>query len=354
MLFAAAQCAQPPSRALFISVIQNPPVLSSREDIIKLIEFAKQARVKVLFVQVYRSGQAWFPSQMANDAPYEKCRKSLSTDPFALLIAQAHAQGIQVHAWLNLMSLGNNTQANFLKKYGTDVLTRNLSDKKNLADYKIDRQYFLEPGDWRVRQDLTKTVEEILNAYPDLDGIQFDYIRYPDVNPHYGYTKLNIERFKKFSGLQTIDETSLVWQDWRRAQVTELLTMLVKTVRSKRPKMQVSTTGCMPYARAYYEAYQDWGSWISGGLVDFVTIMDYSTDLKQFERWIRPLKENTADFSKVRIAVGAEKLVHAPEIFEQEFLSCEKMGTMCAVFHYGNILQSPAIKEFLIDDKKSL
>ena len=103
----------------------------------------------------------------------------------------------------------------------------------------------------------------------------------------------------------------------------------------------------MPYARAYYEAYQDWPSWLSHGLVDFVTIMDYSIDLKQFERWITAVKGKTTDFSKVKIAVGAYKLVHSPEIFEQEFRSCEQMGVTCAIFHYGSVLENSELKVFL-------
>jgi uncharacterized lipoprotein YddW (UPF0748 family) len=348
-----AKCSEPAGRALFVSVVQHPPVFSSRQEIMKLIDFAKQAHIKILFVQIYQKGQAWFPSRVADATPYEKCRKALFEDPFALLIRQAHHQGIQVHAWLNLLSLGNNTNANFLKKYGTDVLTRNLKEKNKLEDFEIDKQYFLEPGDWRVRDDLAKMVEEILRAYPDLDGIQFDYIRYPDRNPHYGYTKINIELFKKTYGIKTIDEESPIWKDWRRAQVTGLLARLVKIVRSLRPNMQVSTTGCMPWARAYYEAYQDWSSWLSGGLVDFVTIMDYSVDLKEFERWITTLKEKRTDFSKVKIAVGAYKLVHSPEIFEREFGSCEKMGTTCAVFHYGSVLENPELYVFLTGRKQA-
>ena len=167
-------------------------------------------------MQIYHGGQAWFPSKVADAGPYERCRKALGEDPLALIIRQAHAQGIQVHAWLNLMSLGQNTNANFLKKYGTDILTRNLKEKNKLEDFKIDNQYYLEPGDLRVRDDLAKTVQEILRAYPDLDGIQFDYIRYCDAHPHYGYTKANMERFKKETGLKTIDEESPVWKAWKR------------------------------------------------------------------------------------------------------------------------------------------
>ena len=302
-------------------------------------------------MQIYHSGQAWFPSLIVDDSWYEKSRKAVSGDPLALLIKQAHAEGIQVHAWLNLMSLGGNKKASFLEKYGTAILTQNLNEKHKLEDYKIDNQYFLEPGDPRVRNDLAKVMVEVITRYPDLDGIQFDYIRYPDVHPHYGYTKINMERFKKASGLKSIDENSSVWQDWRRDQVTEVLKMLVKTIRSIRPKMQISTTGCMPYARAYYEAYQNWPSWIDLGIVDFVTIMDYSTDVTQFKKWIMVIKEKTKDFSKVRIAVGAEKLVHSPEIFEEEFNSCEQMGSHCTIFHYGNLLENPKLHDFFTSQK---
>lgn len=343
----AAQCQQPPSRALFVSVIENSPVLSSRENITKLINFAKQAHINTLFVQIYRAGLAWFPSQIADDSRYEKCRKVVLEDPFSLLIQQAHQQGIKVHAWLNLMSLATNTNAYFLKRYGTDILTRNLNKKDKLEDFKIDGQYFLEPGDPRVRDDLAKMLSEILQAYPDLDGIQFDYIRYPDAHPHYGYSKVNSDRFKKATGLKSIDEEGPVWKDWKRAQVTETLTQLVKIVRTQRPKMQVSTTGCMPYARAYYEAYQDWASWLSSGLIDFVTIMDYSADIKEFERWIVAIKAKTGNLSRVKISVGAYKLVHSPEIFEQEYSRCEKMGAACAVFHYGSVLENPELYKFL-------
>jgi uncharacterized lipoprotein YddW (UPF0748 family) len=349
-----AQCDQPPSRALFVSVIENPPVLTSRKDIIKLIEFARQARIKTLFVQIYHKGQAWFPSKVADELHYEAALKSVGEDPLALLIKQAHAQGIKVHAWLNLMSLGINAKAYFLEKYGTDILTRNLKEKNKMEDFKIDHQYFLEPGDPRVGGDLTLMLEEILKTYPDLDGIQFDYIRYPDAQPHYGYTKINMERFKRASGLKSIDEESPVWKDWKRAQVTAVLTRLVETVHRTAPKMQVSTTGCMPYARAYYEAYQDWATWLSTGLIDFVTIMDYSTVPKEFERWIRAVKEKTTDLSKVGISVGAYKMVHTPEIFEEEFSSCEKMGTRCAVFYYGSVVESEVISSFLVGHKKNL
>ncbi|MFA6217764.1 MAG: family 10 glycosylhydrolase [Candidatus Omnitrophota bacterium] len=338
--------------ALFVSVVQDPPVLSSRKGIKQLLDFAKEAHIKLLFVQVYRKNQAWFPSQIADDAPYQKCLKDVSEDPFALLIKEAHSAGIQVHAWVNMLSLANNQDAVFLKKYGTEILTQNTTQKKELQDFMVDSQYFLEPGDPRVRKELVEIVSELLMNYPDLDGIQFDYVRYPDTNPHYGYAKSNIERFKKATGFRSVEENSQTWKDWKRTQVTELLANLVKEARTLRPGIQVSATGCMPYSRAYYEAYQDWPSWLAEGLVDFVTIMSYSPDPKEFESWIATVKKIVPDFSKVKIGVGAYKLLRSPKIFAREFRHCEEARGDCVIFHYGSLLEGPELKNVLLIRKK--
>ena len=336
-------------RGLFVSLIQNPPTLSNRVAIMKLVNDAKRARAGVLFVQIYRANQAWFPSKVGDSSLYEAALKTVGEDPFALLIREAHAAGIEVHAWLNVLTLSTNEQAPLLKKYGPEILTRNLEEKKALADYMIDNQYFLEPGDTRVREELTAIVEEIVRAYPSLDGVQFDYIRYPDSHPRYGYTKINIARFKEATGLQKIEEGSRVWNDWKRAQVTELLTLLVQKARSLRPKMRVSATGCMSYARAIHEAFQDWPSWVNGGLVDFVTVMNYSADPEEYARWNAVARGKVAAPEKFYSGVPAYKLVKTPEVFKKEWQSCETSGAaLCAVFHYGSLLESQDLEKPLI------
>ena len=338
-----------PRRGLFVSLIQNPPTLSSREAMKELVRFAKETRIRILFVQIYRANQAWFPSRVGDSASYEAALKTLGEDPFAFLIREAHGAGIEVHAWLNMLSLSANEDAPLLKKYGPDILTRNPEEKKTLADYKIDSQYFLEPGDTRVREELVAVVGEIVRAYPSLDGIQFDYIRYPDSHPRYGYTSTNMDRFKQSTGLKKIKEGSRAWNDWKRTQVTELLKLLVQKARALRPNIQVSATGCMSYARALHEAFQDWPSWVNGGLVDFVTVMNYSKDPAEYARWNEVAKSKVTDFKKLYFGTPAYKLVRAPEIFETEWQSCEKSGAaLCAVFHYGSFLENTALEKPLL------
>ena len=346
-----AQSQELSHRGLFVSVIQDPPVLSSRQEITRLVGFAKKARINVLFVQVYRANKAWFSSKVGDPEPYKKCLESISEDPLALLIKEAHAAGIQVHAWFNLLSLSANLDAPLLKKYGTQILTRNLEEKKTVEDYKIDNQYFLEPGDLRVRGKLAAILGEVLRAYPDLDGVQFDYIRYPDVHPAYGFTKINMERFKKTTGSETIDGDSAVWKDWKSDQVTGLLRLLVKKARLMRPGIQVSTTALTSYSRANLEAFQDWASWLKSGLVDFITLMSYPPDVATFSRYVQEARDKAGDLKKVNIAVGAYKLLKTPEIFKRQFEICEETGGRgCVVLHYGNLLENPVLADVLTRD----
>jgi uncharacterized lipoprotein YddW (UPF0748 family) len=348
---AAVKCAEPAVRALFVSVIQDPPVLSSRDGISKLIEYAKEARISLLFVQIYRANKAWFPSKLADQTPYEYCLKEINEDPLALLIKQAHSAGIQVHAWLNLLSLSVNPDAEIIKKFGKEILTKNREKKKIIEDYKIDDQYFLEPGDTRVRRELVNIVEEIVLRYPELDGIQFDYIRYPDKHPFYGHTKMNIARFKEATGSKTDAENNKLWKDWKRRQVTELLELLAAKARQLKPAIQVSTTGCVPYSRAFYEAFQDWPSWIETGLVDFVTLMTYPSQFEEFEKYVREAKSKVSDIKKIIIAVGAYKLLKLPKTFRREFRYCENENSKaCAVLHYGSLLENPVLGRELVGE----
>ncbi len=327
-------------------------MFSSRSDINKLVEFSKKANIKILFVQIYRANMSLFESQVGDSRLYELYRAKLSEDPLKLLIKTAHKSGIEVHAWLNLLSLSNNKNAKLLKKYGVSILTRNKKPKKGIQDYKIDSQYFLEPGDLRVRAELRNMVKEILLSYPDLDGIQFDYIRYPDEHPFYGYTEMNLSRFKKETGLEVFDEKNPKWQDWKRAQVNELLTDLVQTTRAIRPYIKVSATACAPFCRAYLEAFQDWPFWLNSGLVDFVTLMSYAPDLVDFEKEVLEAQKKVNNLKDLKIGVGAYKLVYSPDIFKKQMQFCSDSGTgACAVFHYGSLLKNRALLDYLINEE---
>lgn len=343
-----AQASTATPRGMFVTVIDEQPVLASKDRINELVEFSHKARIKTLYVQIYRANHAWFPSRMADQAFYKKALNAVGEDPFAYLIKQAHARDIRVHAWLNMLSLSKNTRAPLLKKYGPSILTRNLQPKVSLKDYEIDGQYFLEPGDLRVREELADMVEEVVRGYPALDGIQFDYIRYPDAHPAYGHTERNVARFRKASGLVSFNEGTPAWRDWKRGQVTALLRELVRRAHAINSKLHLSTTGCMSYSRAYDEAFQDWPVWIDKGYVEFVTAMSYPDTKEEFLKDIEDARKRVRDFRKVYLATPAYKFPKTPDVFIGQFDLCRASGAgACVIFHYGSLTVNPAMKQYI-------
>ncbi len=344
-LMAVTGHTQEVSRGLFVWALEKEPVIASQGQIERMIAFAKKEQIDTIFVQMYRANKSWFPSKIADDEPYRHARKQVGQDPVKLLIKAAHAQGIQVHAWMNMLSLSANVDAPLLKKYGTSILTRNKERKHKLSDYKIDNQYFLEPSNRFVRRASLDVVEEIITAYPELDGIQFDYIRYPDVHPFYGYSSDNIVRYKRDKNKLKVVEADPDWKQWKRDQVTELLSFLVKKARSINPKIQVSATGCLSYARAMHEAMQDWPSWINKGLVDFVTVMNYPQDTATYIKNIEGIKSHVNDFKKVNMAVGLYKNIQKPQVFKEHYQACVVSNPKsCVFFHYNNFLENSKIE----------
>jgi uncharacterized lipoprotein YddW (UPF0748 family) len=348
-----ANCQEASQTSILVAQLEEPGPLATRDEISRLISLSSKVNTKVLFVQIYRANKAWFYSRFADSKPYKACFDKIHEDPFSLLIQQAHSKGIKVYAWLNLLSLSNNRDAFILKKYGSDILTRNLKEKKGLEDYKIDDQFFLEPGDTRVREELCFITQELINTYPGLDGILFDYIRYPDKDPDYGYTRVNLERFKNTTGIKDTSSNLSIWNDWKRTQVDELLTLLVSQARRMRPDMQIGTTGCVPFIRAYYEAYQNWPAWVNKGLVDFVILMSYSKDTVEFNKNIQEAKEKVKDFKRVYIGLPAYKLVQATKVFIDELKIARPAGAgSCVIFHYGSLLENPGLINSLSADQE--
>lgn len=332
-------------KALFVSVVEND-VLSDTAGIRRLVMFSKAHHIRTLFIQVYRANKAWFACSAADASPYEAAKKSVGEDPLAMLIRQSHREGLEVHAWLNLLSLSANEDAPLLKKYGPDILTRNLEPKGELQDYQIDNQYFLEPGDPRVGDALAAVVGDLVRAYPDLDGIQMDYIRYPDWHPAYGRTAENERRFKVSRGVPDIDASGDVWAVWQCEQVTALVRRLAGVARSINPALQVSTTALAPYSRAKLESKQDWKAWVDSGLVDFVTLMAYTPSAEVFRGYLKDAKAQLGGLKKMNIAVAAYALGDSPETFTQEWGDCERSGARaCVAFHYSSLIEHPALSD---------
>ena len=161
-----------------------------------MIEHASNLDATDLFVQVYRGGRAWYDASLADSTPYRKIVEQTGGDPLRRLLDAAHIRGLRVHAWVNALSLSRNRSAPILADLGpgavmVDRRGRSLLDYPDGEVPEPDRNWYrmgtpgvyLDPGAPGVRERLVATFVELVDRYPDLDGLHLDYIRHPGVLP---------------------------------------------------------------------------------------------------------------------------------------------------------------------------
>jgi uncharacterized lipoprotein YddW (UPF0748 family) len=313
-------------KGIWVSIFSKDKVLYSRDAVNELIALCKEAKINQIYLQVYQSGKAYYDSKIADASKYEDMVKSAGGDTIDFLLQEAKNNNIEVFAWINLLSLGQNDQADLIKKFGRDVLTKDQFNRVSgrSSPNESDRYYlreellFLEPGDQRVAKYLISIVEEIIERYPSLSGVHLDYLRYPMTVPFipgsrftkyglsYGYGLKNKERFEEWSGLNPLSglksaKEYMLWDDWRRDQITSLVRRIARRVKEKSPGFLVSAAVVPATDRAYLSMFQDWPFWLEDGIVDYVVLMNYTLDNQLTKELVR---SSLAHRGKGKVFIG--------------------------------------------------
>ena len=131
-----------------------------------------------------------------------------------------------------------------------------------------------------------------------VDGIHFDYIRYPDSECCFcdGCRK----RFEAAVGAKITNwpadvrqkpELFQAWLDFRRGNITKVVESVSRQARAVRPGIQISAAVYPNLPRDRDEVGQDWKLWCEKAYLDFVCPMDYAPGNAQFRNLVRRQQE---------------------------------------------------------------
>ncbi|MGB2600731.1 MAG: family 10 glycosylhydrolase [Candidatus Omnitrophota bacterium] len=364
-----------PRLGVWIPVFSPEKVLYSKKNVDQLITTCKKTGISDIYIQVYRADKAYYNSALTDRNAYEKMLSESQEDALKYLISKAKKNNISVHAWMNLLSIAKNKNANVVKKFGEDVITIDQHGRTSMQGAKKDKldsyyirehQLFLEPGDERVRNYLTNIAEEIVKKYPGLSGLHLDYIRYPSIVPFtpgsrfnshgisYGYTRTNIKNFQESTGLnaktmQYSRQNFKKWDTWRRDQVTLLVKSISDRVRAVSPDLEISCTIVPSMERTYLVTFQDWTRWLEEDIVDYVVAMNYTDDTRLLTLNAKSLLLPGLD-KKVYMGVGAYLLEDIPEVLEAEIDTLRELSPGgIVVFSYDDIAKNESLQKFLTE-----
>lgn len=226
-------------------------------------------------------------------------------DQITACVSAAHARGIQVHVWKVDWNLGGAPQSfiDSLRAAGRTQVSRD--------GQPLDWLCPSHPENLALETD---SLLEVVRNY-DVDGIHFDYIRYP--NSSACYCAGCGSRFQAQTGRTVANWPADVlaagalrtaFLDWRRAQITRLVAAVHNAAKALKPDIQISAAVFPDAASAYDEVGQDWHRWIDEGLVDFLCPMDYTTDLNRFTELVDQQLAYAAGRIPIYPGIGAESI----------------------------------------------
>ncbi len=296
---AATQTATAPAEVRALWVDGFHPGIRSAAEVEELIANATKARFNTLFVQVRRRGDSLYTGGL--EPPLDDPNYSPAFDGLAAVLDAGHRAGLKVHAWINAMPIWRDEAApkdprHIFNLHGPgrtgaeNWLTRNL---EGLEKFPVG--YFLDPGHPAVQDHLVRVYLDVVRRYA-VDGIHFDYIRYPETDErlprgsNVGYNEVSVARFRKASGRTDVPAPDdPAWTAWRRQQVTELVRRVSIEARALRPSIQISAAtiawGEPPKSKQDFDnvspmqrIFQNWRDWLAEGLLDMAAPMNYARE----------------------------------------------------------------------------
>ena len=187
-------------------------------------------------------------------------------DPLQWMIAQCHARGMELHAWINPYRA---------RTKSTTVLASNhIKNRKPQNCFEYDGLTILNPGIPENRNYICEVARDIVTRY-DVDGIHMDDYFYP--YPAAGQAIPDDAQYRQYNnGIRNRG-------DWRRYNVNLFIEQFYKTVHKAKPwvKVGISPFGIYRNSRSssigsntnglqnYDDLYADILLWVNNGWLDY-------------------------------------------------------------------------------------
>ncbi len=325
-----------------------------------MLENLNEWEIKNLYVDVFRSGETLFPSQVLPQR-----LDATDRDWLQYIIAEAHENGIRVHAWAQVLCWHEpdadaaSTHPLLLKNPNwvqTDPAGQ-VMDGKSAAR-------FVSPDVPEVRTLLTRLTDELCR-YP-IDGLNLDSLHY-NHRLDAGYTSASMDLFIAEHGIDpreierdmSRDSDWMKWVNHREDQLTSVVQLISERNRlvgestGRRVLLSVAVEPAYETNRGINRRYQHWKQWIEEGLVDATMPQCFNPDLSGLER---QLWEARSVHMGSRIAcipgllLDSEQSGSHPSLNEQQRLLKNTGFQYFTVMDYQGLVRAKAELEESPDD----
>ncbi|WP_093774409.1 glycoside hydrolase family 10 protein [Streptomyces sp. yr375] len=243
---------------------------AQRAELIDWLDLAVRRRLNTVVFQVRPAADALWPS------PYEPWSqvltgtqgKSPGWDPLGTAVTEAHARGLQLHAWFNPYRVSTQDDP-------TRLVASHPARKHPDWVVSYGGKLFYNPGLPAVRSFVQDAILDAVKKYP-VDAVHFDDYFYP--YPVAGQTFDDDAEYDAYGGAFATRAA------WRRDNVDTLVREIAARIKTVRPGTQfgISPFGVWRNAatdsrgsdtralQSYDEIYADSRKWVKEGWLDYV------------------------------------------------------------------------------------
>jgi len=244
-------------------------------------------------------------------------------DQLAACVRAAHKYGLEVHAWIVCWNLQGSSP---------DEIKR-LKDEGRLLTKKDGTIFpWLNPAHPTNRKQTLAMCKEIASRY-SVDGIQLDYIRYPDQQTGFGpatrklFEKTIRHKIKNWpEDVQQGGNDFTAFSKWRESLITSFVSDVNRTVKTEKPALKLSAAVYGRYPECKTTKAQDWGYWLKKDLVDFVSPMDYTMNAGEYRRLLENQSRLPNAQQRIFPGIGVtatESQLTADQVIEQILIGRE-------------------------------
>ena len=308
----------------------------------------RNAGINVVYFETNNAGYCTYPTKVSVQNP-----ETIGWDPLGSAVKEARKRGMEIHAWMWTFAVGNLRHNPIIGKDadfpGPVLSTKDFSWALARANGALlpnnQPEFWIDPSNLQGRQFIKDLAREIVQNYP-VDGVQFDYIRYPfnGKGTEMGFDWAGRMRFERETGLnldRMDEETRTVWQAWKISQVSSFVRDTSQYLRKLRPGLRISAAVyATPRRLRTGNIQQEWETWVANGWVDTLNPMTYVGSAKELATNAGYVRETTADKALVFPGLSIRQLDTAGLI--------EQMDTSRLIGTLGTTMFAVA----QLDDKK--
>jgi len=286
---------------------------SIKRFISSIFQNAKISNFNTIFFQVRGNADAFYKSKYEpwSELLTGKLGKEPGWDPLQYAIDETKKLGLELHAWINVFPAWRG-RGKIQKTNPPHPLQKHhqwlVCDRSGKPMRKNNGYISFSPGIPYVHDHILKVIDDIITNY-DVDGIHFDYIRYPDGADKTGYSHdpISVKRYQS----EQNNPLGLKWDDWQREQITIFISRAYNLIKSKKPWIKVSAAVIGNYKNtnwnAYHSVYQDPARWARIGKIDFIIPMMYF-NTSRFKEAIMEYKEIVPVTTPIIAGIGLYRI----------------------------------------------